>query len=100
MKSEKTDSGDIHRSENKGNLSISDFYKMGIFDGMVGELVGVNSDRSEHPHIAYCIAAERALQHAGNNSSSVAEIFDRRGIQQSKYVVLAGFDESVIESED
>ena len=44
------------------------------------------------------IAAEHALQHARNNISSVSEVFDRWRIQKSKYVVHAGFDESLIKS--
>jgi hypothetical protein len=44
------------------------------------------------------IAAERALQHARNNMSLVSEVFDKLDIQKSQYVVLAGFDESLIRS--
>jgi hypothetical protein len=44
------------------------------------------------------IAAENALQHARNNELSVSEVFGRWKIQESNYVVLAGFDESLIKS--
>ena len=44
------------------------------------------------------ISAEHALQHARNNISSVSEVFGRWQIQKSEYVVLAGFDESLIKS--
>ena len=44
------------------------------------------------------IAAEHALQHARNNISSVSKVFDKWRIQKSEYVVLAGFDESLIKS--
>ena len=44
------------------------------------------------------IAAEHALQHARNNMSSVSKVFDKLQIQKSDYVVLAGFDESLVKS--
>ena len=44
------------------------------------------------------IAAEHALQHARSKISSVSESFRRSNIQESDYVVLAGFDESLIKS--
>ena len=44
------------------------------------------------------IAAEHALQHARTNISSVSKVFDRWKIQNSEYVILAGFDESLITS--
>ena len=44
------------------------------------------------------IAAEHALQHARNNISSVSEVFERWKFQKSEYVILAGFDESLIKS--
>ena len=44
------------------------------------------------------IAAEHALQHVRNNISSVSEVFDRWKFQNSEYIVLAGFDESLIKS--
>ncbi len=44
------------------------------------------------------IAAEHALQHARSKISSVSESFRRSNIQESEYVVLAGFDESLIKS--
>jgi hypothetical protein len=44
------------------------------------------------------IAAENALRHARNNISLVSEVFDKRQIPNSEYVVLAGFDESLIKS--
>ena len=44
------------------------------------------------------IAAEHALQHVRNNISSISDIFGRWKFQKSEYVVLAGFDESLIKS--
>ena len=44
------------------------------------------------------IAAEHALQHARNIISSVSEVFGKWQIQKSEYVILAGFDESLIKS--
>jgi hypothetical protein len=44
------------------------------------------------------IAAENALRHARNNISLVSEVFDKRQIPNSEYVILAGFDESLIKS--
>ena len=44
------------------------------------------------------IAAEHALQHVRNNISSISDIFGRWNFQKSEYVVLAGFDESLIKS--
>ena len=44
------------------------------------------------------IAAEHALQHARNNISFVSEVFVKWQVQRSEYVVLAGFDESLIKS--
>ena len=44
------------------------------------------------------IAAENALEHARNNISFVSEVFDKWQIQKSEYIVLAGFDESLIKS--
>ena len=44
------------------------------------------------------IAAEHALQHARSKFSLVSESFRRSNIQESDYVVLAGFDESLIKS--
>jgi len=44
------------------------------------------------------IAADHALQHARNNILLVSEIFDKWQIQKSKFIVLAGFDESLIKS--
>ena len=44
------------------------------------------------------IAAEHALQHARNNISSVSEVFGEWQIQESEYIVHAGFDESLIKS--
>jgi hypothetical protein len=44
------------------------------------------------------IAAEHALQHARKNISSVSEVFDRWKFRNSEYVVLAGFDKSLIKS--
>ena len=44
------------------------------------------------------IAAEHALHHVRNNISSVSEVFGRWNFQKSEYVVLAGFDESLIKS--
>ena len=44
------------------------------------------------------IAAEHALQDVRNNLSSISKVFDKSQIQKSEYVILAGFDESLIES--
>ena len=44
------------------------------------------------------IAAEHALQHVRNNISSISEVFGRWNFQKPEYVVLAGFDESLIKS--
>jgi hypothetical protein len=44
------------------------------------------------------IAAEHALQHARNNAPLISEVFGRHNIQESEYLVLAGFDESLIKS--
>ena len=44
------------------------------------------------------IAAEHALQHVRNNILSITKVFDTWQIQKSEYVILAGFDESLIKS--
>jgi hypothetical protein len=44
------------------------------------------------------IAAEHALQHARRKISSASEVFYRWKIQESEYVIQAGFDESLIKS--
>ncbi|KAG5651255.1 hypothetical protein H0H81_009299, partial [Sphagnurus paluster] len=60
---------------------------------------GLNDSQVRHSEITTCwIAAERALQHARSRMSSVSCVFHRRKIQESEYVVLAGFDESIIRS--
>ena len=44
------------------------------------------------------IAPEHALQHARSKISSTSDVFYRWKIQESEYVVQAGFDESLIKS--
>jgi len=44
------------------------------------------------------IAAEHALHHAKSKILSVSDVFKTWNIQESEYVVLAGFDESLIKS--
>ncbi|KAF8810762.1 hypothetical protein BYT27DRAFT_7209126 [Phlegmacium glaucopus] len=45
------------------------------------------------------IAAAHALQHVNDNMSQLAEVFSRWKIQESEYIVHAGFDESLIQSD-
>ncbi|KDR72300.1 hypothetical protein GALMADRAFT_143149 [Galerina marginata CBS 339.88] len=59
----------------------------------------VDRGKSECFQTTACwIAAEHALRHARSNVSLISEIFDKWHIPKSEYVVLAGFDESLIRS--
>ena len=65
----------------------------------IDSILVLSTTWSLHLGITTCwIAAEHALLHARNNISSVSEVFDRWKIQKSEYIVLAGFDESLINS--
>jgi len=76
---------------------LSKLFKQGIIDDTVPD--NVDSDSVDNFEVTTCwIAAENALHYAKSKISEVSEVFDRWNIQESDYIVLAGFDESLIKS--
>ena len=77
-------------------------YRIGTDDSASDKLDGISEHLSVPPQclqwITCWIAAENALKHVRNNISLISNVFDKWKIQKSEYIVLAGFDESLIKS--